>query len=284
MIHIIERDEAEKRWMKWAISCLHSDEKEALFINAECMDEKMAIVLRNTECSIVLYARERWGLLSDEKKKLIFPLLSRKNVGTISGYPFSFLELYSVYHAIRERKEVNNKFVVLAIRGSVIRELRALLSITPSEQEKKTVVDRVEESFGIRVKESEIRAELAELANIDPPSLAPAMPGRVVRGVFCDAEGSLFTYMNEVNKDTLKRLHDFEREKKLVVLWTSGSISNARKIIQVKNIRNIKGGEYSIIHKRHYAGRRVELVIDAFPDMESFKKRYRIFPEAYIRK
>lgn len=284
MVRIVENDDKERRWMEWAISHMCRNGSEAFFVNAERISEKIVTMVQGTECPIVLYARGRWSALPDERKRLVFPLLSRNNVGTVFGYPFSLLELYHVYHALEEGSAVNNNFAVLAIRGSVIQKLRGLLATIRSEQEKIGAVCHIEKTFGIRVRESEIRKEIKEAAGIDAPSLAPPIPEVIVEGVFCDAEGSLFTHLNEVNNETVKSLYAYERDKKVVVLWTDGDIENAQNALSAKNIKNAEGKDYVVIYKRHYAGRRVELVIDSHPDMKAFQKKYRIFPERYIRK
>ena len=283
MKYIIEDDGKERRWLKWAITLLSSDKKEALFVSGALINEHIAGIVRNIEHPVIVYVRGKWGALSDEKKKIVLSLLSLGNVGTMAGYPFSFLELQRVYDALEKQEEVDNTYVVLAIRGSIIKMLRATIATIRSEEEKEVVIYRAEKAFGIRVRESEIRKEIKEM-DVGVSSLAPPISDGVIKGVFCDAAECLFTIEKEVRRDVVKRLHELEQEKKSVTLWTDGRVADARMILHGKKVRNSTGEEFPIIHKRHYAGRRVQLVIDSLPDMAAFQRKYRIFPDAYIRK
>lgn len=283
MKYIIEDDGKERRWLKGVVSHLDFDGKEALFVNAALLNEHIAGIVRNVEHSVVVYVRGKWGSLPDEKKKIALPLLLLGNVGAIAGYPFSCLEVLRVYNALEKKEEVDNTHAVTAIRGSIIRMLRSAIAPVRSEEEREAVIYRIEKEFGIRVWGSEVRKEIKEMdGNIS--SLAPPIAEGIIKGVFCDAAECLFTIEKEVRKDVVKRLHEFEEEKKLVTLWTDGRVNDARIILHAKKVKNRKGEEFPIIHKRHYAGRRVQLVIDSLPDPDVFKRKYRIFPEAYIRK
>ena len=283
MKYIIEDDGKERRWLKWVISLLNSDGKEALFVNAALLNEHIAGIVRNVEHPVIVYVRGKWGSLSDEKKKIALPLLSLGNVGAIAGYPFSLLEVLQVYNALEKKEAVDNAYALSVIRGSIILMLRAAIAPVRSEEEREAVIYRIEKTFGIRVWGREVRKEIKELDG-SVSSLAPPIAEGVIRGVFCDATECLFTIEKKVRWDVVKRLHELEEEKKCVTLWTDGRVNDVRVILHAKKVRNKKGEEFPIIHKRHYAGRRVQLVVDSLPDINTFKGRYRIFPEAYIRK
>lgn len=283
MKYIIEDDGKERRWLKGAISHLNSDGKEALFVNAALLNEHIVSIARNVENLVIVYVRGKWGSLPDEKKKIVLPLLLLGNVGAIAGYPFSCLEVLRVYNALEKKEEVDNTYAITAIRGSIIRMLRSAIAPVRSEEEREVVIYRIEKEFGIRVWGSEVRKEVTEMDG-GALSLAPPIAEGIVKGVFCDVSECLLTASKEVRWDVVKRLHELEEEKKLVTLWTDGRVNDERIILHAKKVKNKKGGNFPIIHKRHYAGRRVQLVIDSLPSMDTFTRRHRIFPDAYIRK
>lgn len=281
MIYVIENSEKEKMWVEWASELICRKGAYAFFVNADRMNEKVEGKIREGECPVVLYATGKWGSLSDEKKKLVFPLLSLRNVGTMPGYPFSLFELHAVYRALEGKEAVDNRFVVAAIRGSAILTLRYALEKVASEEEKRNKICSVEEALNIRIRESEIRAEINEVAsNISP--VAPPILDTIVSGVFCTAEDALFTYDGKVNGEAVKKLHELEK-KRHVVLWTNGDVDEARAALHGAGIRNRNGKDYSVISKRHYAGRKVAFVIDRLADLSTFEKTYRIFPQEYTR-
>lgn len=283
MIYIIEDNEKEKRWMEWAVQWMCIKESRVFFVNVDRLSEKVWKMVRETECPVVLYATKRWDLLADEKKKIVFPLFAQENVGTMPGHPFSFTELCRVYHPLEEKKIPDNSFAVGAIRGGIIRTLRYALERAGTKEEKIKKVYAVEKALNIRVRISEIRGHGKDVASINAPLIAPPISDVVIPGVFITAEDVLFTYDGKVNSEAIQKLHEMEKEKKHIVLWTNGDADQARAALQGLDIRDRNGKHYPVISKRHFAGRKVGLVIDRCEDLNTFQKTYRIFPEAYIK-
>lgn len=278
MISIIDGNEKEKKLMEsWKNLLCISSGTPALFVNAEHMNADTVKEIRKADRPAVIYAGVPWDKLRNEKKVFVFSLRTQENVGMLPGYPFSFRELAFVCRTLAERKAVDNSPVVIAVRRGLVKQILSVFPSLTSDEVRKGVIKSAERNLGICITEKEVRELLREAGSVKASSLVPPLlSNKVVRGVFCDIQGVVNNILGEVDKQVLGKLRDFAKEKKLVTLWTSGDIDNARCMCGDKGITG-----YPIISKRHYAGRRVELVIDRIA-REEFVSKFRIFPEKYI--
>ena len=99
--------------------------------------------------------------------------------------------------------------------------------------------------------------------------------GEDLTGIFCDIEGTLFT-KGVLNEAILKFLHDYAAEGKEITLWTDGSISVIRPLLDANKIM------YKIYAKRDFAGAIVEMAVDDM-DEHSFSAVTKIYARKFIR-
>lgn len=101
------------------------------------------------------------------------------------------------------------------------------------------------------------------------------MKGEEIHGVFCDIEGTLIVN-GEINKEILEKLNLYEKEGKMITLWTDGDKDELQKILDGNNIK------YPLQSKFDYAGAVAEIVIDD-SDENTFNARTKIYAKEFIQ-
>jgi len=98
----------------------------------------------------------------------------------------------------------------------------------------------------------------------------------LIQGVFCDICGTLFDGgATRVNDALLKTLREYEKQGKVIHLWTGGNPDTYRK-----NILRF-GINWPILEKWKFEGKTMEIVIDDDPE-EKFLREYRIKAQKFI--
>jgi hypothetical protein len=92
---------------------------------------------------------------------------------------------------------------------------------------------------------------LVELKNQAPE----VMKGEEIQGVYCDMEGTLFDG-KVLKQTTLDKLKQYEKEGKVVMLWTNGNIQELQKLLDKNNIT------YPLKSKGEFRGATAEIVMD----------------------
>ncbi len=101
------------------------------------------------------------------------------------------------------------------------------------------------------------------------------MKGQKIDGVFCDIEGTLVVN-GAINQIVLDKLLAYEKEGKVVTLWTDGDISTLQQVLDSNGIT------FPLKSKFDYAGAMAEIVIDD-ADENTFKARTKIYPKHFIK-
>lgn len=101
------------------------------------------------------------------------------------------------------------------------------------------------------------------------------MKGQNIEGVFCDIEGTLFNG-EELNRDTLLKLEEFEKEGKRITLWTDGDVTQLQELLEKNNVK------YPLKSKIDFAGACAEIVIDN-DDNNTFSGKTKIFAKTFIK-
>lgn len=101
------------------------------------------------------------------------------------------------------------------------------------------------------------------------------MKGESIQGVFCDIEGTLIIN-GEINKEILEKLNLYEKEGKMITLWTDGDKNELQKILDENSIK------YLLQSKFDYAGAVAEIVIDD-SDENTFNARTKIYAKEFIQ-
>ena len=99
--------------------------------------------------------------------------------------------------------------------------------------------------------------------------------GEKLKGVFCDAEGTLFdSKTGKMNLKILEKLDEYDK-KEFVRIWTGGKIEETKKVLAKEN------RSWMVLSKYDFHGSEPEVVIDDLSEDE-FKKQYGIKPQTFI--
>jgi len=101
------------------------------------------------------------------------------------------------------------------------------------------------------------------------------MKNQIIEGVFCDIQGTLLDYEDKINIEVLEILKRYEKEGKIINLWTGGEIEEYQEKIWKLGIK------YPILSKYNFKDSIVEIAIDDMPK-RNFQKKYGIKAKKFV--
>lgn len=100
--------------------------------------------------------------------------------------------------------------------------------------------------------------------------------GKYLRGVYCDAQGTLIQEGNIISKEVLSQLKNYESQGHTVTIWTGGNTKEIRSLLKSEGVG------YKVVSKYKYRGAKAEIVLDDLR-VDEFFREYGITPENFTR-
>ncbi len=102
------------------------------------------------------------------------------------------------------------------------------------------------------------------------------MENQIITGEHCDIQGTLLDYnAKKINVEVLEMLEGYEKEGKVINLWTGGDVKKFRETIRKLGIK------YCVLSKYDFRNRTIEIAIDDMPEAKILKD-YGIKVEQFV--
>lgn len=275
MIKIFEKNQPIKNALERSLPIFLGDDADVIVANTEELEK----VSDEVECGklVVFYGFSSEALLRLKGDPAV-PYFYRNNTGYCQ-FPFNLTDVATIYKDICEGRKIENRAAILAAQVGVRNTLVDILlhDLHPGKDTTEPM-KKAQNEFDIAGSTEEVREKLKEIMSRkdEATPVKDLIGDEVLKGVFCDIEGTLLSSDDAVNESVLQMLEK-EEGKRAVSIWTGGDTEKLQKKLYQLGVK-----KFPILSKYSFKGCEVEVVIDDL-SQDEFKKRYGIKSQKYIQ-
>lgn len=275
MIKIFEKNQPIKNALERSLPIFLGEDADVLITNVDQLNNIRGEVEKGTP--VIFY-----GCSSEESLRLkgdpAVPYFYRKNTGYYQ-LPFNLSDIAITYKSILDGKKIENRAAILASQTEAKRTLAGILlhDLHPGKNTTEPM-KKAQNEFDIAGSTEKVREKLKEIMSRkdEATPVKDLIGDEVLKGVFCDIEGTLLSSDGAVNESVLQMLEK-EEGKRAVSIWTGGDTEKLQKKLYQLGVK-----KFPILSKYSFKGCEVEVVIDDL-SQDEFKKRYGIKSQKYIQ-